>query len=114
VLYPPWWVSQNERLVAEQERPQAAGFPPVDVVLSRIEAIMRFDRRDQLARIVTPTLVSVAVDDAVTPLYFSQALAKAIPGAKLKVFESGGHLLYHVIDRDYTRAVIDFLSSDPA
>jgi aminoacrylate hydrolase len=112
VLYPPWWVSQNEKLVAEQERQQAAGFPPVEVVLSRIEAIMRFDRREQLSRIGAPTLVSVAVDDTVTPLYFSQALAKAIPGAKLKVFESGGHLLYHVVDRDYTRAVIDFLSSD--
>ena len=73
---------------------------------------MRFDRREQLPRIGAPTLVSVAVDDTVTPLYFSQSLAKAIPGAKLKVFESGGHLLYHVVDRDYTGAVIDFLSSD--
>jgi aminoacrylate hydrolase len=112
VLYPGWWVAQNETLVAEQERQQAAGFPPVEVALSRIEAIMRFDRREQIPRIRVPTLVSVAADDVVTPLYFSQALAKAIPGAKLKVFESGGHLLYHVIDREYTRAVLDFLSSD--
>src|SRR5918999_1316640 len=70
VLYPAWWVAQNEKLLAEQERQQAAGFPPVEIVLSRIEAIMRFDRRDQLSRIRTPTLVSVAVDDVVTPLYF--------------------------------------------
>jgi aminoacrylate hydrolase len=112
VLYPAWWVSQNETLVAEQERQQAASFPPIEVVLSRIEAIMRFDRREQLARIRTPTLVSVAADDMVTPLYFSQALAKAIPGAKLKVFERGGHLLYHVIDEDYTRAVLDFVKGD--
>jgi aminoacrylate hydrolase len=109
VLYPAWWVSQNEKLVAEQERQQAAGFPPVEVVLSRIEAIMRFDRREQLSRIRIPTLVSVAADDAVTPLYFSQALAGAIAGAKLKVFERGGHLLYHVVDQDYTRTMLDFL-----
>lgn len=44
-----------------------------------------------------------------TPLYFSQALARAIPGAKLKVFESGGHLLYPVVDQDYTRTMLDFL-----
>jgi aminoacrylate hydrolase len=105
-------VSQNEKLVAEQERLQAAGFPPVEVVLSRIEAIMRFDRREQLSRIRTPTLVSVAVDDAVTPLYFSQALARAIPGAKLKLFESGGHLLYHVVDQEYARTMLDFLRGD--
>jgi len=112
VLYPGWWVAKNETLIAEQERQQAAAFPPVEVVLSRIEAIMRFDRRAQLGRIQAPTLVSVAVDDTVTPLYFSQALAKAIPGAKLKVFEAGGHLLYHVIEAEYTRTVLDFLRSD--
>jgi aminoacrylate hydrolase len=109
VLYPAWWVSQNERLVAEQERQQAAGFPPVEVVLSRIEAIMRFDRREQLPGIRAPTLVTVAADDMVTPAYFSQALVKSIPGAKLKLFDQGGHLLYHVIDAEYTRAVLDFL-----
>jgi len=114
VLYPAWWVSQNEPLVAEQERQQAAAFPPVEVVLSRIEAIMRFDRRSELSRIRTPTLVTVAADDMVTPLYFSQVLAKAIPGARLKVFERGGHMPYHVIDEEYTRAVVDFLSSDTA
>jgi aminoacrylate hydrolase len=109
VLYPPWWVAQNETLAAEQERQQAASFPPVEVVLSRIEAILRFDRRGELSRIGTPTLVTVAVDDVVTPLYFSQALAKAIPGAMLKVFEAGGHMPYQVIDAEYTRAVLDFL-----
>jgi len=114
VLYPAWWVAQNEALVAEQERQQASSFPPVEVVLSRIEAIMRFDRRHELSRIRTPTLVTVATDDMVTPLYFSQAIAKAIPGAKLKVFERGGHMPYHVVDAEYTRAVLDFLSSDVA
>jgi len=114
VLYPPWWVAQNETLAAEQERQQAASFPPVDVVLSRIEAIMRFDRRRDLGRIRTPTLVTVATDDMVTPMYFSQALAKAIPGAKLKVFERGGHMSYHVVDEEYNRVVLDFLSTDAA
>jgi len=111
MLYPPWWLAQNETLAAEQERQQAASFPPVDVVLSRIEAIMRFDRRRDLGRIRTPTLVTVATDDMVTPMYFSQALAKAIPGAKLKVFERGGHMPYHVVDQEYNRTVLDFLSS---
>jgi aminoacrylate hydrolase len=111
-LYPAWWVAQNEKLAAEQERQQAASFPPVEVVLSRIEAIMRFDRRAELARIRSSTLVTVAADDMVTPAYFSQALAQAVPGAKLELFERGGHIPYHVIDAEYTRAVIAFLSSD--
>lgn len=112
VLYPAWWVAQNDRMLAEQEKQQVASFQPAEVVLSRIEAIMAFDRREQLSRIRTPTLVSVAADDNVTPAYFSEALAKAIPGAKLKVFSRGGHLLYHVIDREYTQAMLEFLKGD--
>jgi aminoacrylate hydrolase len=111
-LYPAWWVALNDAMLAQQEDQQAASFPPVEVVLSRIEAIMRFDRREELARIRTPTLVSVAVDDNVTPAYYSAALAKAIPAAKHKLFQKGGHLPYHVIDREYTQAVLDFLRGD--
>jgi aminoacrylate hydrolase len=109
VLYPGWWVAQNDRMLAEQEKQQAAAFPPVEVVLSRIEAIMRFDRREQLSRIRVPTLVSVAADDAVTPAYFSEALAKAIPDASLKLFPWGGHLLYHVIEKEYNASMLEFL-----
>jgi aminoacrylate hydrolase len=112
VLYPAWWVAQNDAMLAQQERDQAASFPPVEVVLSRIEAIMRFDRREQLSRIRTPTLVSVAIDDNVTPAYYSEALVKAIPGARPKVFEKGGHLPYHIIDRQYTQTVLDFLKGE--
>lgn len=70
---------------------------------------MRFDRRADLGRIRAPALVSVAVDDNVTPAYFSEALAKLIPGARQKVFEKGGHLLYHVIEREYAKSVLEFL-----
>lgn len=108
-LWPGWWIAQNEKMIADQEKQQAAAFPPVDVMLSRIDAIMRFDRREKIGSIGTPTLVMVAADDSVTPPYFSQALAQAIPGAKLKVLPHGGHLLYHVVDREYTAAVLEFL-----
>lgn len=111
-LYPGWWIAQNEKMINEQEKQQAAAFPPTEVMLSRIEAIMRFDRREQISRIRTPTLVSVAADDSVTPPYFAQALAQAIPGAKLKVFTQGGHLLYQVVDKEYTAVVLEFLQGN--
>ena len=72
---------------------------------------MRFDRREQLSRLRVPTLVSVAADDAVTPAYFAEALAKAIPDASLKLFPWGGHLLYHVVENEYNAAMLDFLRS---
>jgi len=108
-LWPGWWSTQNEAYLAEQEAKQIADFPPVDVVLSRIDAIMRFDRRAELAGIRTPTMCIVAAEDSLTPPYFSEAIAKAIPGAQLRIMERGGHFLYHVDPEPYEKAVLDFL-----
>jgi aminoacrylate hydrolase len=109
VFYPPDWIAEKDAMIAELEAQQIAAFPPPEVMLSRIEAIMRFDRRKDLGRIRAPTLVSVAADDVVTPEYFTDALVRAIPGARKKVFARGGHLLYHVVDREYTQTMLEFL-----
>src|SRR3546814_8298839 len=91
-LYPPWWIAQNAEKLEGQQAGQAAMLPPADVMASRIEAVQAFDRRDDLARISTPTLVVCARDDSQTPLYFSEYLASHIPGARLAVMEGGAHV----------------------
>lgn len=83
---PPWYVNAQAaqaRHVGEQ--------PPVEVTLSRIDAILAFDRRERLHQIKLPTLVVCSRDDRLTPLYFSEALAAEIPGARLSILEDGGH-----------------------
>ncbi|MFM9888081.1 MAG: alpha/beta fold hydrolase [Burkholderiales bacterium] len=110
-LLPGWWSTENEALLAEQEAKQIASFPPVEVMLSRIDAIMRFDRRSELAKIRAATMAIVAAEDCLTPPYFSEAIAKAIPGAVLKVMPRGGHFLYQVDPQPYEDAVLAFLRS---
>ena len=108
-LYPGWWVAQNEAMFDQQEAAQAANFPPVEVTLSRIDAIMRFDRRAGLGRISAPAMVTVSADDSLTPPYFAEAIAQAIPRAKLRILPRGGHLNYQVIDEEYNETMIGFL-----
>src|SRR6266545_809868 len=69
------------------------------------------DRMEQLARIKTPTLVVGAEDDIVTPAYFSEELARLIPGAEIKIFPRGGHAFMQVRAREFTQAVLPFLAS---
>jgi 3-oxoadipate enol-lactonase len=52
----------------------------------------RPDRRDLLPEIRVPTLVLVGEDDVVTPPDVAQAMADAIPGARLEVIPWAGHL----------------------
>jgi aminoacrylate hydrolase len=80
-------------------------------VASRIDAMLAFDRTSELGRIKTPTLVIGAEDDIVTPAYYSEELARLIPGAEVKLFPRGGHFLTHVRTREFNNAVLPFLIS---
>jgi pimeloyl-ACP methyl ester carboxylesterase len=56
-------------------------------------AAIRTDRRPDLQRIKCPTIVVCGRDDAATPLFLSEEMAKAIPAAALVVIEQCGHLI---------------------
>src|SRR2546428_8121686 len=87
----PKWVSEHDEFITELHRVTAESYAPVEVVTSRIDAIVRHDRRRQLLGIRLPTLVIVARDDMITPPSYSEELASATPGPKPVVLESGGH-----------------------
>jgi aminoacrylate hydrolase len=110
-LYPPWWVACNNERLRQLEAQNLAAFSAPDIVASRMDAIVAFDRTAQLGRIRRPTLVIGAVDDVVTPSYFSEELARRIPGAELKLFPRGGHCFTQVLARDFNLAVLPFLTA---
>ena len=108
-LAPPWWVSANDAALTAQHRQAAAESPPVEIIASRIDAIMAFDRRARLHEIRTPTLVIVAADDMITPRFYSDELTERIPGAKLVVLDGGGHFVPQIAPEPYNAAVGAFL-----
>ena len=107
-MRPPWWIQENMAAVLEEEARAAAASTP-EIMLSRIEAIVAYDRRDDLSRIAAPTLVLGAQDDLVTPVYHSETLAELIPGAELARLPDGGHYFPVVAAEEFQRAVLAFL-----
>lgn len=61
------------------------------IVLSDFSACDKFDVRDRLAEIRTPTLVICGAADQLTPPKFSEFLADKILGARLALVEKAGH-----------------------
>lgn len=110
-LYPDWWINRNIALIEEREKVTIANFPAPEIVASRIDAIVDFDRTADLPRIKHRTLVLCARDDILTPPYFSEELARRIPGAQLKLLEKGGHCASETALEDFNRAVLDFLKA---
>jgi aminoacrylate hydrolase len=109
-LYPDWWINENERVLSDREPKGIETFPTVQIAVSRIEAVLAFDRVADLDRITVPTLIVCAKDDFLTPPYFSEALKKAIPGSELRMLEKGGHACSEAARDEFNRVVLDFLS----
>jgi aminoacrylate hydrolase len=108
-LYPDWWINENIALLEEREKLAIANFPSVEIATSRIDAVVNFDRTNELGSINTPTLVICAKDDILTPPYFSRALAQSIPGAKFIELERGGHCASETNVAAFNEAVLGFI-----
>jgi aminoacrylate hydrolase len=110
LLYPSWWINQNAALLDAEEARAAASLGAPEVQESRLDAILSFDRRSELAKIDIPTFVICAKDDVLTPAYFSKELAELIPNAQLDLLETGGHACSRTVIDQFNKAVLDFLS----
>ena len=111
-LYPPWWINQHE---AEVERGIQAGLaenPDRDILASRIDAILAFDRADRLAGLTAPTLVTGAANDVLVPRHYLTDLAARIPGALLDILPDGGHVPHQTTPEAFRRRVLCFLDEE--
>lgn len=110
-MYPPDWFAANEESVLRAEQLLLAGFPANEIVISRIDAICRFDVAERLGEIRIPTVVTCAQDDRVTPVHLSHAIADRIPHAQKAIFPWGGHASPTLNADKYAEMVRHFLSS---
>ena len=62
-----------------------------------------------MGQISAPTLVLVGAEDIVTPVVYSEELAKGIPGATLKVLDPGGHSVLFEYEDAANAALLEFL-----
>ncbi len=74
----------------------------------------RFDLSGDVEHITSPTLVIHGAEDRYVPPANARALADAIPGAKLRVLEDAGHLVFIERFADVNREVVRFLKSSDA
>ncbi len=108
-MRPPAWIRDHDATQTDEIAKMIAGFPVPEVMLSRIAALLKFDRRAELARIAAPTLLLGARDDMVTPVYYSEELSRLIPGAKTAILEAGGHFFPVSAAEEFRGALLDFL-----
>lgn len=109
-LYPQDYVNAHDAEIEEERRRNTSSAPPAEVSMGRIDALLAFDRRSGLPRIKAPTLILASSNDYITPSYYAEALARAIPDSELVVFDGGGHSLSKTRPDAFNRTVLDFLA----
>jgi len=110
-LYPSTWISENTLRIDAEEEHMVQGFPSVDVMLARIEALLAFHIYAKLPKITAPVLVSASADDMLVPVTCSKRLAERLPNATLDITPWGGHAM-SVTDPDvFNATLVEFLSS---
>lgn len=74
------------------------------------EALARWDFRDRLGDIRTPTLVLAGAEDPSTPLDHAELIAREIPDAKLVVLSAAAHLANVEQAEAFSRLVTEHLA----
>ncbi|MEQ1775226.1 MAG: alpha/beta fold hydrolase [Burkholderiales bacterium] len=108
-LYSPDYVNAHDADIEEERKRAPTKSSPVEVSVARINALLQFDRRAGLPKIKAETLVMGSDSDFITPHYFSEALAQAIPGAKLIMIKGGGHSFTVTRAEQFNRELMAFL-----
>ena len=86
-----------------------ADSPSLSAYYQQMRAGARFDASRDVGSITSPTLVIHGANDRYVPVANAAALAEAIPGAKLRVFDDAGHLIFIERFADVNREVVTFL-----
>lgn len=83
------------------------------VTLGDLLACDRFDVRDRLAEIRTPTLIVAGTEDRLTPVKYGRFLAERIPGTRLVEVAAAGHFPQLEQPGAVNAAIREFLAGLP-
>ncbi|HWL64845.1 MAG TPA: alpha/beta fold hydrolase [Actinomycetota bacterium] len=81
-----------------------------EVLLAQLEAIEKHDCLADLGRVGVPTLVLGGKADMMVPVFAAEEIAQAIPGSRLRLFETGHGCMIEEM-QEFNREVSDFLGS---
>ena len=83
---------------------------PEEVYRQQLTSAVTFNAEERVGEIEADTLVLTGDKDAVVPPENSENLAKAIPGARLRTIEGGGHMAFVEQAGEFNATVREFLA----
>ncbi|MDO8695112.1 MAG: alpha/beta hydrolase [Sheuella sp.] len=109
--YESSWLNANWS-VYESALAGAPRAPAVQqIIQERISALIKFDRKAELAQLTMPCLILGARDDLMIPSFLQEELAISIPGAELRLLNYGGHFFPITYTENFLQEITSWLST---
>ena len=106
----PFQETDEAFMLEAEQADMAYPYPmPSYAFKAQCNAILGFDIREELAKIQAPTLIVGGEKDLFVPVPESEAMAKAIPGARLYLAPEGGDVQHWEQLEKYNQLTLDFL-----
>lgn len=112
-LYPPQWISTHIEQLTDAENKQLLGFPPIQNVLARLQAVQVFklEEAHQQALNDIPVHLIANQDDFLVPYQRSQQLQQLLPYSQLSLFATGAHASTVTETAQINQSMLQFLKS---
>jgi len=107
VMLPLYFYKYDEKIGRELIS-RSRGSPILAAHMFR-EIIPKYDVRNKLWMITSPTLVIVGKHDWITPVSQAEEIQRLIPNSKLVVFEKSGHMPFIEENEKFIHVVSEFL-----
>jgi pimeloyl-ACP methyl ester carboxylesterase len=104
---------ERRALILGRIRAMVESAPAYAVAWAQRAMAARPDSFDTLRSVDVPTLVVVGEEDELAPPADAQAMADAVPGARLVTIPKSGHLTAVETPDEFNAAMLDFLGSLP-
>jgi len=109
LAFTPKYIAANPGPIAELRKKRIAINSPVAIGRAT-DACLAFNLKDQISKIMIPTLVVSGREDVFTPIHLAEQIHRSIHGSEWKILEGVGHNLPIESAPGLVRAVLDFFS----
>jgi 3-oxoadipate enol-lactonase len=108
-LLSPALINDPERLGGALALFATMPFMTAEAYGHQVDAILEHRTLERLHRVRAPTLVLAAAEDVLTPVFLSEEIAAAIPGASLRILPRGNHAALVEYPDEFNGAVLEWL-----
>ena len=109
--YESSWINANWSTYESAIAGAPVGLAAQLIIQERIQALMQFDRKNELPNLKMPSLILGARDDLLIPSFLQQELADAIPQSALHLLDHGGHFFPLTRQTQFTQRLAQWMNA---